>query len=150
MNNADNKPNKSKLLFGIATSIFFVILGIYLFSTATEQIDTFHAGFSESQYFYSDDSKQTLLVRYGEIQNLPTQLQKEIDKSVVSEIEAELPKPTKGEGSYRYYNSFCCPHCSSPFIDFQKNRQIRPNEYYGNKYINEKIYTIDDNQLAEK
>lgn len=108
-------------------------------------IQHFHAGFSESQYFYSDDSKQTLIVGHGEINNLPTQLQKEIDERIIAEVESELPKPTKGKGIYSYYNSFCCPHCSNPFIDFQKNKNIRPTEYYGNKYINDKFYRIDNN-----
>lgn len=107
-------------------------------------VQHFHGGFSDSQYFYSDHSKQTLIVPYDKIKNLPTQLQNEIDEKIIAEVEAELPKPTKGKGSYRYYNSFCCPHCLSPFIDFQKNKQIRPTEYYGLKYINEKFYTLEE------
>jgi hypothetical protein len=106
-------------------------------------IQHFHAGFSESQYFYSDCSRQTLIVHNGEIKNLPIQLQKEIDEKIIAEVESEITKLTKGKSNYSYYNSFCCPHCLSPFIDFQKNKQIRPNEYYGNKYINDKFYTID-------
>ena len=108
-------------------------------------IQHLHGGFSECQYFYSDDSKQTLIVPYGEIKNLPTQLQKSIDEKIILEVEAELPKPTQGNGSYRYYNPFRCPHCLIPFIDFQNNKEIRPNEYYGNKYINEKFHNINDN-----
>lgn len=107
-------------------------------------VQHFHGGFSNSQYFYSDDSKQTLIVRYGEIKNLPTQLQKAVDEKIIAEVEAELPKPTKGKGSYRYYNSFCCPHCLSPYIDFQTNKQIRPTEYYGLKHINDKFYSLDE------
>jgi len=107
-------------------------------------IQHFHGGLSNSQYFYSDDSKQTLIVHYGEIKNLPTQLQKEIDPTVLDELEGELPKPTKGKGSYRYYNSFCCPHCLCPYIDLRTNKGIRQNEYYGNKYINDKFYAIAD------
>lgn len=107
-------------------------------------IQHFHGGFSESQYFYSDDSKQTLIVQYSEIKNAPTHLQREISQTLIEQMEAELPKPTKGTGSYRYYNSFRCPHCVSPYIDFQTNKEIRPGEYYGNKFINDKFYTIAD------
>ena len=107
-------------------------------------VQHFHAGLSNSQYFYSDESKQTLIVSYGEIKNLPTQLQKTIDEEIIAEVEKELPKPTIGTGSYRYYNSFCCPHCLSPYVDFQKHKQIRPNEYYGLKYINDKFYTLEE------
>ena len=85
-------------------------------------VQHFHGGFSDSQYFYSTDSKQTLIVPYNKIKNLPTQLQKEVDEKIIAQVEAELPKPTKGKGNYRYYNSFCCPHCVSPYIDFQKNK----------------------------
>ncbi|MCX6264684.1 MAG: hypothetical protein NTZ47_09105 [Bacteroidetes bacterium] len=107
-------------------------------------VQHFHGGFSESQYYYSEDSKQTLTVPYDKIKNLPTHLQKEVDEKIIAEVEAELPKPTKGKGSYRYYNSFCCPHCLSPYTDFQKNKQIRQTEYYGLKYINDKFYTLDE------
>jgi hypothetical protein len=107
-------------------------------------VQHYHAGFSESQYFYSDTSKQTLIVRYNEIKNIPRHLLKEIDEKDITELEAKLPNPTKEEGKYRYYNSFCCPHCLSPYIDFGKNSQLRTNEYYGLKYINDKFYTIEE------
>lgn len=107
-------------------------------------VQHFHGGFSDSQYFYSDDSKQTLIVPYDKIKNLPTQLQKDVDDKIIMEVEAELPQPTKGKGSYRYYNSFCCPHCFNPYIDFQTYKQIRPTEYYGLKYINDKFYSLDE------
>jgi quinol-cytochrome oxidoreductase complex cytochrome b subunit len=32
MNNLENKTNKLKLLFGLIISIFFVLMGIYLFT----------------------------------------------------------------------------------------------------------------------
>ena len=58
--------------------------------------------------------------------------------------EKQLPKSTNGHGSYKYYNAFRCPHCSSPFIDFEKNRDIRPNEYYGNRLINQKLQRYEN------
>jgi hypothetical protein len=39
MNNLENKTNKLKHLFGLVTSIFFVMMGIYLV-TKTESIDS--------------------------------------------------------------------------------------------------------------
>jgi len=96
----------------------------------------FHAGFSEVQYFYSDDGKETLTVPYGAIKNMPQQLQQGIDPEILKEVEATLPNPINGKGKFRYYNAFLCPHCQAPFIDFEKNREIRPKEYYGNTLVN--------------
>lgn len=107
-------------------------------------VQHFHGGFSETQYFYSADSKQTLIVPYGTIKNLPTQRQKDIDEKLLAEVEEELPKPTNRSENYRYYNSFRCPHCLSPYINFQTNKEIRPTEYYGLKYINDTFITIEE------
>ena len=103
----------------------------------------FHAGFSEAQYFYSSDSKQTLVVNYYEIKELPTQLQKDINATTLATIEQQLPKPTIGSGTYKYYNSFRCPYCGTAFIDFEKNKDIRPAEYYGNYLVNNKPQRLD-------
>jgi hypothetical protein len=102
-------------------------------------IQHFHSGFSEIQYFYSTDSKETLTVPYALIENLPTQLQQNIDSSKLEIVEAKLPKPSNEFGSFRYYNSFKCPHCLKAYIDFEKYKEIRPQEYYGNVYINQKV-----------
>jgi len=104
----------------------------------------FHSGFSETQYFYSSDSKQTLIVAYGQIDNMPTQLQETVDGVVLELNEQQLPEPTNGLGSYKYYNSFRCPHCGSTFIDFENNKDIRPSEYYGNYLINEELQRIEN------
>jgi hypothetical protein len=96
----------------------------------------FHAGFSDFQYFYSTNSKETLIVPYNAIAKMPTQLDKNIDLTILHEVEGKLPKTFDGE--FRYYNSFKCPHCLTPFIDFNKYKEIRPGEYYGNTLINEK------------
>ncbi len=96
----------------------------------------FHAGFADAQYFYSSDSKQTLVVNWYEIKDMPTQMQKEIDLSVLVKVEEQLPIPTEGSGHYKYYNSFRCPHCGDAFIDFENNKSIRPTEYYANRLIN--------------
>ena len=104
-----------------------------------------HAGFSRCQYFYSEASKQTLLVPYERFDNMPIQLQRTVDDNIICTIESKLPLPAAGNGEYRYYNSFCCPHCFSPYIDFQKNKQIRGSEYYALTYINSRFYSINDN-----
>jgi hypothetical protein len=98
----------------------------------------FHSGFSELQYFYSTDSKETLTVSYGSIENLPTQLQSTIDNDTLEIIENKLPSPSNGFGKFRYYNSFKCPHCLAPYIDFENHKEIRSKEYYGNTHINQK------------
>ncbi|HXB29315.1 MAG TPA: hypothetical protein VNW49_05820 [Puia sp.] len=94
----------------------------------------FHAGFSELQYFYSANSRETLTVPYHAIANMPVQLSKIIDLTSLYEMEGKLPKTS--DGNFRYYNSFKCPHCLKPFIDFDKYKDIRPGEYYGNTLIN--------------
>ncbi|HLF53033.1 hypothetical protein [Flavobacterium sp.] len=45
MTNKERKPNKSKLLFGIASSMLFTILGVYLYSTKSEQSDSLNPTF---------------------------------------------------------------------------------------------------------
>lgn len=96
----------------------------------------FHAGFSELQYFYSTNSKETLLVPYGAIANMPTQLQETIDLAILKKLESLLP--TFLDGHFRYFNSFKCPHCLTSFIDFEKFPEMRPKEYYGNTLLNQK------------
>jgi hypothetical protein len=90
----------------------------------------FHAGFSEVQYFYSSDSRETLLVPYGVVANMPTQLQETVDLTTLKEVESKLPK--SWDGDFRYFNSFKCPNCLTPFIDFEKYPEMRAKEYYGN------------------
>jgi hypothetical protein len=106
-------------------------------------IQHFHAGFSEVQYFYSSDSKETLIVPYSSFENMSRQLQEEIDISALEKIEEKLPRPSSGEGTFKYYNSFKCPHCFAPFIDF-KNKAIRSKEYYGNTYVNKDSIRFHD------
>jgi len=108
----------------------------------------FHAGFSEIQYFYSTNSKETLLIPYKSIENLPVQLQQGIDSSELEILESKLPRPSSNDGVFRYYNSFKCPSCLTPFIDFEKYKEIRTQEYYGNVHINEKPRHLKDNDLV--
>lgn len=96
----------------------------------------FHAGFSEVQYFYSTNSRETLLVPYGAVTNMPTQLQETVDLPTLKELENLLP--ASSDGHFRYFNSFKCPHCLTSFIDFEKFPEMRPKEYYGNTLLNQK------------
>jgi hypothetical protein len=98
----------------------------------------FHAGLANLQYFYSTDSLETLIVAYGEIDNLPTQLDKNINENELKKIENKLPIPSNRKGNFKYYNDLKCPHCKSNYINFNKNKASRPFEYYGNTYINQK------------
>lgn len=101
----------------------------------------FHSGFSEGQYFYSSDSRQTLFVSHGQIENLPVQLQEDVDSRLLETVEAQLPEPKTGH--YKYYNPFRCPHCQYAFIDFQTFKYMRPKEYYGNYFLNSDLQRID-------
>lgn len=97
-------------------------------------LDFIHAGFSELQYFYSENSKDILFVRYGEIENIPTQLQDGVNEMLLSEIESQLPM---GEyGSFKYYNGLNCPKCNSVYIDFQNHKELRSVEYYAHYHLN--------------
>ena len=102
-------------------------------------VQHFHSGFSEAQYFYSTDSKQTLVVPLSEMKYMPAPLQVEIDDQILSIIEELLPKPISGSGEYKFYNPFRCPHCAAAYIDFENYKNIRPTEYYGIYHINNKM-----------
>jgi len=101
-------------------------------------VEFIHAGFSDVQYFYSENSRETLLVPYGatELGSIPTQLQKEIDDKDLELLEANLPEFE--DGKFRYYNGFKCPHCGIDYIDFRNNKEMRPGEYYANFYLNQR------------
>ncbi len=102
-------------------------------------IQSFHAGFSDGQYFYSSDGSVTLFVSNGDIDNMPGQLAQNINLELLKSVESKLPKPINGTGEFKYYNAFRCPHCKSAYIDFEKYPENRPQEYYGNTYVNGKI-----------
>jgi len=103
-------------------------------------IQSFHAGFGNGQYFYSTDSSETLFVNNGEIDNIPAQLQTKIDLDLLSIAEEKLPKAKSG--TFKYYNPFRCPHCKQKYIDFENHPEIRSDEYYGNTYLNQKIRNL--------
>lgn len=100
-----------------------------------------HAGFAEVQYFYSSNSKETLIVPYdNKLGPVPHQTQKDFDENLLIEIESKLP--TTIDGKFEYYNAFKCPHCFADFINFRENKHLRPREYYAYKYCNNKYREI--------
>lgn len=104
-------------------------------------IEFYHAGFSEVQYFYSSNSKETLILSYdNNIGKVPIQNQKEIDEVELKELESKLP--STDDGKFEYYNSFNCPYCNYSYINFRDNKDIRPNEIYVNFYINQEPRSI--------
>jgi hypothetical protein len=101
----------------------------------------YHAGFSEVQYFYSSNSKETLLVPYSNnLGEVPCQLQKDFDESKLKELESKLPRTE--DGKFEYYNSFKCPHCNYDYINFRENKESRPYEYYVNYHINQETRSV--------
>lgn len=100
-------------------------------------MEHFHAGMDGSQYFYSEDSSETVVISCYEFTECPGQLAETVSPEAIAAIEEKLPKPKNGSGAFRYYNPFRCPHCKAPYIDFERYPEIRPHEYYGYTYINE-------------
>ena len=101
------------------------------------RIQSFHAGFDQSAYFYCSNNPHTLITS-AYIAGVPAPLSHPTP-SVLSEIESKLPPCKQCGGTFRYANPFLCPHCKRPFIDFQRHPEIRDNEYYGNFLYSERL-----------
>ncbi|KAG2383014.1 hypothetical protein C9374_004981 [Naegleria lovaniensis] len=82
----------------------------------------YHTGFANLDYFYSNDGKTTLFVDKGQLGR--------------SHEEMDHMLQISGYGEYKYYNPLRCPHCSVPFIDFEKFKHLKEQEYYGNYHLN--------------
>lgn len=100
-------------------------------------VRTFHAGFSDVEYFYSNDSAETLVLPFDQLKYVPPHTDKKIDIEKLKVMEEYLPYPKFGKGKFKYFNSFKCPYCLKPYIDFESHPEIRPHEYYG-------IYSLPD------
>jgi hypothetical protein len=100
------------------------------------QIRSFHAGFSNSGYFYSGSGKCTVTVS-DRVPGCPAALS-EPNPAELAALEAALPPAPDGT-HYKYTNPFRCPHCSAPYIDFEKNPKDRPEEYYGNYFVDSEL-----------
>lgn len=94
-------------------------------------IQSFHSGFSDSSYFYSESGAFTLVVN-SRADGAPTPLSTP-DATSLGRFEASLPAAPDGT-RYAYLNPFRCPHCGAAFIDFRAHPEQRPGEYYGNHF----------------
>lgn len=92
-------------------------------------VQSFHAGFSNVGYMYSSSGSYTLIIDQN-VPGAPPALGKP-DYTELAKLEAELPLAPDGT-RFQYMNSFNCPHCRQPYIDFQAHPQLREGEYYGN------------------
>jgi hypothetical protein len=99
-------------------------------------IRSYHAGFSDSGYFYSGSGKYTLTVN-SHIPGSPAALS-EPNSEDLAALESKLP-PAPDGSSYNYLNPFRCPHCSEPYIDFAANPGSRSAEYYGNYFVGSEL-----------
>lgn len=100
------------------------------------QIHSYHSGFSNTGYFYSDSGRFTITV-HDRVPGCPAALA-ELDPVHLATLEAKLPRAPDGT-SYRYANPFRCPHCSAPYIDFDAYPKNRQTEYYGNYFVGSEL-----------
>lgn len=100
------------------------------------QIRSYHAGFSNSGYFYSGSGKYTITVN-NDIPGCPAALS-EPSEAELAALEADLPLAPDGT-HYKYTNPFRCPHCSAPYINFEAHPKVRPQEYYGNYFVGSEL-----------
>lgn len=87
---------------------------------------SFHAGFAELGYFYSDSGGYTLTVD-ARIEGAPAALSIP-DPQMLAALEARLPDAPDGS-RFAWLNPFRCPHCGSAYIDFQRFPEMRVGEY---------------------
>lgn len=119
------------------------------------RLQSFHAGFGNCGYFYSDSGKDTLIVD-NSVPGCPPAVGKP-DIEALAKLEASLPLANKDQTHFRYLNPLRCPHCGAAYIDFEKFPGQRENEYYGNYFYGEKPQwfgkegsMIDDRGSKEK
>lgn len=94
-------------------------------------IRSYHSGFSNAGYFYSESGRYTLVVSSA-IPGAPAALS-EPDPVALAALEDRLPRAPDGT-SFSYLNPFRCPHCAAPYIDFRADPNLRKSEYYGNYF----------------
>ena len=90
----------------------------------------FHAGFSELQYFYSQDGQQTLVIPYSRYSNMPRQLSDVGWEEFDNRLQELFPKER-----FRFHNPLRCPHCQAPYVDFETYPDARQKEYYGHAHV---------------
>lgn len=101
------------------------------------QFTSFHASSSGVTYFYSSSGKYTLTVNEQELGEPGVKPSEE----AVQALERKLPSAPDAS-KYSYLNPFRCPHCSAPYIDFEKYPEIRVSEFYGNLQAGQKLQSF--------
>jgi len=109
------------------------------------RIKSFHAGFSNLGYFYSESGSQTLVVS-SYLDGAPPAMGKP-DFEKLAVLEAKLPLAKDGT-SFKYKNSFRCPYCASAYIDFERFPEQREIEYYGNYFYGDEIVKFESEKQA--
>jgi|ERR1017187_1046223 hypothetical protein len=100
------------------------------------RLQSFHAGFGNCGYFYSDSGVHTLIVA-STVEGCPPARGKP-NSEALARLESRLPKSSKDGTAFRYFNSLRCPYCKAAYIDFQKFPSEREIEYYGNYFYGDK------------
>lgn len=106
------------------------------------RLQSFHAGFSQCGYFYSDSGMNTLIVD-DSVPGCPPASGKP-DLRALTELEARLPLAARDRTRFRYNNPLRCPHCRTPYIDFERHPTQREHEYYGNYFYGDKPQRFQD------
>ena len=99
------------------------------FCARTFQVQSFHAGFANIGYMYSESGAFTLTIA-DDVPGCPPALGTP-DRAELKRLEAILPLAPDGT-IFRYTHPFRCPHCRKPYIDFEAHPGLREREYYGN------------------
>ena len=115
---------------GVVTPANLTLSCICDFCEKSFRLQSLHAGFEGITYMYCSGGPHTLfaLKTYPDAPPVfgPP------DLASVERFEARLPECLECGGNFKYYNSFLCPHCSKPYIDFERFPYLRELEYYAN------------------
>jgi hypothetical protein len=110
------------------------------------RLQSFHAGFGNSAYFYCSKGPHTLVID-SYIEGAPAALSHP-DPIALAALESRLPVCQQCGGDFKYLNPLLCPHCLRPYIDFKNHPDIRDNEYYGNYLYGGTYQRWDEGQPA--
>lgn len=108
------------------------------------RLQSFHAGFGDDAYFYCSGGPHTLVTngyRDTHVSYQPPSIGTP-DWSKLAELEEKLPQCRICGGDFRYLNSFLCPHCLKPYIDYTKYPKERETDYYGVCIYGESCQTL--------
>ena len=62
-------------------------------------------------------------------------------KHILTTAITEYQRSYEEDGkTFRYYNSFCCPHCGAPYIDYKKNPGMKQFGVSGCVHLGRKAY----------